>query len=312
MAQDDEAAYRAWLRRYGVTNPDDPRQFYDFRAAFRAGATPDATGHWPSQFKKEGHPNLVVGGFDTRTGARVPGTARASEADLIRQGWSPIDAMRLAAGPADLVGQDELTYGRDARLDPWDPVTPYEESLLSPRDFPGYEALPLPPQPVPDASGRAWTQWDPLQLVSRDDEPPLESDDFTRGLYAHSTGAAPYVRPQNKKLIDEARAKAPSDWLDRLGALGEHLVDAFTGKKPYVSPRSEVETPRFGGGGGGGAGSPNIDDERPGHLDTTMGSLYLQQLAARIAREMTGRGQPLHPNYRPAGQPGGGGREGGA
>lgn len=49
-------------------NPDDPQHFYDYRAAFKAGATPDETGHWPSQFKTEGHPRMIVDGVNTKTG----------------------------------------------------------------------------------------------------------------------------------------------------------------------------------------------------------------------------------------------------
>ena len=52
-------------------NPDDPRHFYDYRAAFKAGAQPDETGHFPSEFKLEGHPRLILEGIDTRTGEKV-------------------------------------------------------------------------------------------------------------------------------------------------------------------------------------------------------------------------------------------------
>jgi len=74
-------------------NPDDPRHFYDFRAAYMAGAEPQpsvasatpgsmwgsgqmmpdramerAPLHWTSEFKREGHPNEIVDGVNTRTG----------------------------------------------------------------------------------------------------------------------------------------------------------------------------------------------------------------------------------------------------
>jgi hypothetical protein len=101
---DQDAAFRQWYQRmaqqYGLSsNPDAPDQFYDYRAAFRAGAKPDASGHWPSAFKKAGHPNEVVGGFNTRTGERVPGTPRANAAELIQMGWEPATAQRLAQTP---------------------------------------------------------------------------------------------------------------------------------------------------------------------------------------------------------------------
>lgn len=78
------------------TDPDDPSQFYDYRSAMKAGASPDVTGHWPSTFKKAGHPNEIVGGFNTRTGERVPGTPQASEQELIRLGWDAAFAKRVS------------------------------------------------------------------------------------------------------------------------------------------------------------------------------------------------------------------------
>lgn len=114
----DEDVFRQWYtekaKRYDLPeNPDDPSQFYDYRSAFKAGASPDASGHWPSQFKKPGHPNEIVGGFNTRTGERVPGTPRAGERELVAQGWEPAAAKRLAQTPEP--GQKRSM----ASLDPW-------------------------------------------------------------------------------------------------------------------------------------------------------------------------------------------------
>lgn len=72
-ARFDETDFQAWYQEKAVENnldpnPDDPRHFYNYRAAFRTGAEPDETGHWPSKFKMEGHPNLIIDGVDTRTG----------------------------------------------------------------------------------------------------------------------------------------------------------------------------------------------------------------------------------------------------
>lgn len=70
-------------------NPNpDAQQFYDYRSAFRAGVrAPDQTGHWPSQYKEQGHPNQFVGGFDTRTGQPVPGQPPATIEELKHLGW---------------------------------------------------------------------------------------------------------------------------------------------------------------------------------------------------------------------------------
>ena len=72
----DEKEYQDWYaknnKKWGRNpNPDDPKHKYDYRAAFKAGASPDATGHWPSQFKAPDHPNRYVGGVDTITGRKM-------------------------------------------------------------------------------------------------------------------------------------------------------------------------------------------------------------------------------------------------
>jgi len=53
-------------------NPDDPRHFFNHRAAFKAGALGvDEAGHGSSRFKRAGHPNLIINGVDTRTGRKA-------------------------------------------------------------------------------------------------------------------------------------------------------------------------------------------------------------------------------------------------
>lgn len=99
-----ESVFQRWYqdmaRQHDLApDPDSPDQFYDYRAAHRAGAQPDETGHWPSDFKKPGHPTMVVGGFHVQTGQRVPGTRRASEDELIALGWEPATAKQLARMP---------------------------------------------------------------------------------------------------------------------------------------------------------------------------------------------------------------------
>lgn len=70
--QDWYAGHRAGIyQRHGFLldqNPDAPEHKYDFRAAFAAGATPDPqTGHWPSTFKADDHPNRFVYDADANT-----------------------------------------------------------------------------------------------------------------------------------------------------------------------------------------------------------------------------------------------------
>ncbi len=72
----DEDEFKKWYAAHAAKlglapDPDDPQHFYDYRAAFAAGAAPDETGHWPSQFKTEGHPRMVIDGVNTKTGEPV-------------------------------------------------------------------------------------------------------------------------------------------------------------------------------------------------------------------------------------------------
>jgi hypothetical protein len=47
--------FEAWKARLA---PNDSGEDYDLLAAFRAGVTPDANGHWPDTFKKPNHPTF--------------------------------------------------------------------------------------------------------------------------------------------------------------------------------------------------------------------------------------------------------------
>lgn len=106
----EEQQFQQWVKANQITDADSPESFYDYRAAFKAGAKRDASGHWPSDFKKPGHPNEIVGGFNTRTGERVPGTPRAKNAaELVRLGWDSATAERLAASPEPRTWGDTAT-----------------------------------------------------------------------------------------------------------------------------------------------------------------------------------------------------------
>lgn len=106
--QVDQPGFRDWYTTWATRermnpNPDARGQDYDYRKAFRRGVTPPRTSlgeHWPSEAKAKGHPNRVVGGFDTVTGERVPGTPRARTVDeLISLGWEPTTAHQLMSTP---------------------------------------------------------------------------------------------------------------------------------------------------------------------------------------------------------------------
>jgi len=120
----DEAAFQQWYSavagKQGLNpNPDDPQHFYDYRAAYAAGASPDATGHWPSQFKMEGHPNLIVNGVNTKTGETISQEATISGAPNLDSGSaitiqnpSPqqqAPQQQAIPGPVELQANDPVT-----------------------------------------------------------------------------------------------------------------------------------------------------------------------------------------------------------
>jgi hypothetical protein len=95
LAKVEETGFRQWYakmaKRLGLDpNPDNPLHFYDWRAAFRSGAEPDENGHWPSTFKRLGHPRLIVEGMDTRTMQPATDSLRRANA----QAWLEVTGGR--------------------------------------------------------------------------------------------------------------------------------------------------------------------------------------------------------------------------
>lgn len=69
----DEMNFRKWYSQNVASrglspNPDDPEHLYDYRAAWKSGASADPSGHMSSQFKQIGHPRYFLDGRDTTTG----------------------------------------------------------------------------------------------------------------------------------------------------------------------------------------------------------------------------------------------------
>jgi len=66
--------YKEMATKKGLSlNPDDPLHYYDYRALYKETGKlePDETGHFPSKYKLEGHPNMIVESINTKTGKPV-------------------------------------------------------------------------------------------------------------------------------------------------------------------------------------------------------------------------------------------------
>lgn len=116
LTNKEEADFQKWYAgisaQEGIdANPDNPQHFYDYRGAWKAGITPDKTGHWDSRFKLEGHPNLIIDGVDTRTGKPVQiGTVEepSTTATQIPVFQEPVAPALPAAAPARALQEEPL------------------------------------------------------------------------------------------------------------------------------------------------------------------------------------------------------------
>jgi len=103
-------AYSIMATKWGLSSdPDDPKHFYDYRALYEETGKlePDATGHFPSKFKLEGHPNMIVDNINTKTGKSVGGTPRGKVVQGIEEPdykftddptWGTVLSQKLKSG----------------------------------------------------------------------------------------------------------------------------------------------------------------------------------------------------------------------
>lgn len=106
--------YAPLASKWGIdSNPDDPAHHYDYRAAFDAGASPDDSGHWPSQFKDAGHPRRFM---RTREG-NVVDTINGQPAPYGTQAGFDEDPMSSVSGPRVLTADEYLGPSQSSRWD---------------------------------------------------------------------------------------------------------------------------------------------------------------------------------------------------
>ena len=111
LSHDKELGFQLWYRiqarKHGLDpNPDAPEHKYDYRGAYKAGALPDASGHWPSEFKDLDHPNRYV----IEKGVRI---------DTITGKPAPI-SKAAPAGPVDSAAHEAATSTLNSKSEPSD------------------------------------------------------------------------------------------------------------------------------------------------------------------------------------------------
>ena len=74
--------YKVRAKELGLDpDPYHPLHYYDYERLYQdtGDIAADETGHFPSAYKKFGHPRLILGEFDTRTGSRATMQAQAEQ-----------------------------------------------------------------------------------------------------------------------------------------------------------------------------------------------------------------------------------------
>ena len=69
LAPEEDVEFSHWYSNIAEKsnlspNPNDPRHYYDYKAAYESGAKLDKRKHLPSEFKHDLHPNRFIIGKD--------------------------------------------------------------------------------------------------------------------------------------------------------------------------------------------------------------------------------------------------------
>lgn len=234
LAPADERAFRSWYvplaKKWGIdANPDNPLHKYDYRAAFKIGAGPDSTGHWPSQFKDDDHPNRFINGIDTKTGK---GTHSDSDIDLFK-GLEDVVGPRSAPMPAPERFTDPLS-GMEMQAPPGPALVPQTPRIAHPlndlpRDVrPDQGTGTLTPRSVPTAP-----DFGPGKVTA----PPAPK---LMAAPPSSTAVVPPIEvpvPQKAEILN-AQPTAQAFLSDRSGDLSYQTPPVTPA--PYVPPKTEV------------------------------------------------------------------------
>jgi len=207
----DEEEFKKWYAgqaaKQGLNpDPDDPQHFYDYRAAFAAGAAPDDTGHWPSQFKTEGHPRMVLDGVNTKTGEPVQEKRTAPETEQPdpwgaafdrvapppEKAWYESDAVKKAQGLVETANK----YSPVPIIDPIKAATeiPKAISAIDVKDM------------TKRATEKFTSTWDDVGRFTANPAAWAEgvTEFITAGVPQFFTGALGYAQSLAKEVMDQA------------------------------------------------------------------------------------------------------------
>ena len=213
----DEQKFQSWYaaraKKTGIDpDPDNPEHYYDYRAAFSAGVEPsidpvDKQYHWSSEFKKEGHPRMVLDGVNTKTGQPVDPIRSAFEAAAGQSGpqlGPPVDVRALRGEPTRTI------------TDAISAVVPQEPANQSfAQDKPVYTEPKLSPRPVnaggPQLSQRP-PQIEPKKVVDQGiRQASADTLNFLKALKAKEVRALEERLGADDPLVVKEKAKVWDD-----------------------------------------------------------------------------------------------------
>ena len=119
LSPEEEKQFRQWygdteVKQYHMDpNPDSPEHHYDYRGAWKAGVrrAPDANGqmgHWPDQWKMEGHPTQGTPDWPGSPQKAPPGPPKLTTEEMVRQEMAGRPAARAAANKAQEVNPEGI------------------------------------------------------------------------------------------------------------------------------------------------------------------------------------------------------------
>ena len=224
--------YLGHAQKWGLNeDPDAPEQQYDYRAAFKAGAAPDETGHWPSEYKMPKHPNRFIDGVDSTTGKSIADSDVDTIREAYRQGKIDRDTARQQIAQKIATQSPPVPAPAPAltspQVPPQSPELPFSEGLVR---APGVGVSHLPAALLRGAASTVDKANQVVEGIARgvwpsDVYPQSEMGDILRAGAANiGEGYAPQSGPERyaARTADVAGELAPA--LIPYGAAGQVMA----------------------------------------------------------------------------------------